>query len=38
MEKPVTKQEIDISSLPVGIYFLKAGNKQVQGVFKIVKE
>jgi hypothetical protein len=38
MLKPQPKQEINISNLPSGIYFLKAENKQGQGVFKIVKE
>lgn len=33
-----TKQEIDISQLPTGIYFLKTENKCGSGVFKIVKE
>jgi hypothetical protein len=36
--KPVPKQEIDLSHLPAGIYFLKVENKQAQGVFKVVKE
>ncbi len=32
------KQEIDISELPQGVYFLRAENKQGQSVFKVVKE
>jgi hypothetical protein len=35
---PKAKQEVDISQLPAGIYFLKAENKQGQRVFKMVKE
>ena len=35
---PSTKQEIDVSQLPAGIYFLKAENSLGQGVFKVVKE
>jgi hypothetical protein len=38
MVKPQPDQEIDVSYLPAGIYFLKAENKQGQGVFKVVKE
>jgi len=38
LNKPALKQEIDLSHLPVGIYFLKAENKQRQQVFKLVKE
>lgn len=36
--KPSLKQEIDISWLAPGIYFLRAENKYKQGVYKIVKE
>ena len=36
--KPAPKQEIDISHLPAGIYFIKAENKGGQGVFKVFKE
>jgi hypothetical protein len=36
--KPEPKQEIDVSLLPAGIYFLKAENKQDQAVFKVVAE
>lgn len=36
--RPVPNQQIDISLLPAGIYFLKAENTQGQGVFKVVKE
>ena len=35
---PEPKQEIDISHLSPGIYFLKAENRQGQGVFKLIKE
>lgn len=35
---PQPKQELDISGLPAGIYFIKVESKQGQGVFKIVKE
>ncbi len=38
LKKPQSKQEIDISYLPSGIYFLKAENKQVQSAFKVVKQ
>jgi hypothetical protein len=38
MVKPQPDQEIDVSQLPAGIYFLKAENKQGQGVFKLIKE
>lgn len=38
LRKPQPKQEIDISILPTGIYFLKAENKFGKAVFKIVKE
>lgn len=36
--RPVPNQQIDISFLPAGIYFLKAENTQGQGVFMVVKE
>lgn len=36
--KPAPKQEIDVSYLPLGIYFIKVENKQGQGVAKLVKE
>jgi hypothetical protein len=35
---PSQKQEIDISVLPAGIYFLIAENKLGQGMFKVLKE
>jgi hypothetical protein len=35
---PEQKQEVNVSHLPAGIYFLKAENRQGQGVFKVVKE
>ena len=35
---PELKKEIDITNFPAGIYFLKAQNKQAQGVYKVVKE
>lgn len=36
LNKP--EQEIDISHLPIGIYFIKAENNQGQSLFKVVKE
>jgi hypothetical protein len=35
---PEQRQEVNLSHLPAGIYFLKAENRQGQGVFKVVKE
>jgi hypothetical protein len=35
---PQLKQEIDVSPLPTGIYFMKTENKQGRAVFKVVKE
>ncbi len=35
---PEPKQEIDVSQLSPGIYFLKAESKHGQGIFKVVKE
>jgi len=38
LNKPEQKQEIGISHLPAGIYFIKAENRQGLGLFKVVKE
>ncbi len=38
LDEPQYKQEIDISSLPAGIFFIKAENKQAQAVFKFIKD
>ena len=38
LNNPTPKQEIDVSQLPSGVYFLKAENKEAKGVFKVVKE
>lgn len=38
LSKPQLKQEIDISRLPTGIYFLKAENRHGQAVFKFIKD
>ncbi len=35
---PEPKQEIDVSYLPSGVYFLKAENKQGHGMFKLIRE
>ncbi|HXB41366.1 MAG TPA: T9SS type A sorting domain-containing protein [Bacteroidia bacterium] len=38
LNNPISKQEIDMSSFPSGIYFLKAESKERQSFFKIIKE
>jgi len=38
LNSPKLKQEIDISHLPTGVYFLKVENKEAYSVFKVVKE
>ncbi|HXB41365.1 MAG TPA: T9SS type A sorting domain-containing protein [Bacteroidia bacterium] len=38
LNNPVSKQEIDLSSFPTGVYYLKAESKSDQKVFKILKD